>query len=99
MPEARAWSQLYPEYEDEGLEVLMVSTYPQDTAQTIEDLRNRGDIASLPWAVDQTGEVTQALGVNALETTVIVDREGEIVYQDTTSTDYETLKRELEEVL
>lgn len=77
----------------------MVSTDPQDTPQTIEDFRNRGDITPLPWAVDQTGEVTQALGVNALETTVIVDREGEIVYQDTTSTDYETLKRELEEVL
>ncbi len=77
----------------------MVSTDPQDTPQTIEDFRNRGDITPLPWAVDQTGEIARALGVNALETTVIVDREGEIVYQDTTSTDYETLKRELEEVL
>ncbi len=77
----------------------MVSTDPQDTMQTIEDFRQRGDVGSLPWAVDQNGEISQSLGVNALETTVIVDREGEIVYRDSESTDYETLRRELEEVL
>ncbi len=77
----------------------MVSNDPGDTPQTIEGFRQRGDIGSLPWALDQRGEATRALGVNALETTVIVDREGEIAYRDATSTDYETLKSELEEVL
>lgn len=77
----------------------MVSTDPQDTPETIEEFRDRGDVGPLPWALDQSGEVARALGANALETTVIVDREGEIVYRDATSTDYETLKNELEEVL
>ena len=77
----------------------MVSTDPEDTVQTIEEFRDRGSIAPLPWAIDRSGEVSRALGANALETTVIVDREGEIVYRDATSTDYETLERELEGVL
>jgi NTP pyrophosphatase (non-canonical NTP hydrolase) len=77
----------------------MVSTDPEDTPRSIEEFRQRGDVAPLPWAVDESGEISRALGANALETTVIVDREGEIVYRDTESTDYETLKSELEEVL
>ncbi len=77
----------------------MVSTDPQDTPQTIEDFRQRGDVSPLPWAVDQSGEISRALGVNALETTIIVGREGEIVYRDNSSTDYETLESELEKVL
>ena len=77
----------------------MVSTDPNDTTQTIEDFRQRGDVGPLPWAVDQSGEVARALGVNALETTIIIDQEGEIAYRNTTSVDYETLKGELEKVL
>ncbi len=78
---------------------MVVSNDPEDTPQTIEGFRQRGDMAPLPWALDQRGEATRALGVNALETSLIIDREGEIAYRDATSTDYETLKSELEEVL
>ncbi len=77
----------------------MVATDPEDTPQTIEGFRDRGGINPLPWTIDRSGEVSRASGANALETTVIVDREGEIVYRDATSTDYEDLERELEEVL
>ncbi len=78
----------------------MVSIDPQDTAATIDDFRRRGgDIAPLPWAIDQTGEISRSLTVSALSTTIIVDREGEIVYRDDTETDYETLKGAVEEVL
>jgi hypothetical protein len=77
----------------------MVATDPEDTPQTVEEFRDRGDIAPLPWAIDRSGEISRASGANALETTVIVDREGETVYRDATSTDYEALERELEEVL
>ncbi len=78
----------------------MISIDPNDTPETIEDFRQRGgDIAPFPWAIDQTGEISRSLAVSALSTTIIVDREGEIVYRDDTETDYETLKGELEAVL
>ncbi len=78
---------------------MMVSTDPNDTPETIEGFRGRGDVGPLPWAVDERGKVARALGVNALETTIVIDREGEVVYKDATSTDYETLKGELEKIL
>ena len=77
----------------------MVATDPEDTPQTIEDFRDRGGVAPLPWTIDRSGEISRASGANALETTVILDREGETVYRDATSTDYQDLQRELEEVL
>ena len=77
----------------------MVSDDPDDTPENIEGFRERGDVGPLPWAVDERGEVARALGVNALETTIVIDREGEVVYKDASSTDYETLKGELEEAL
>ena len=78
---------------------MMVSTDPNDTPETIEGFRERGDVGPLPWAVDERGEAARALGVNALETTIIIDREGEVVYKDASWTDYETLMSELEKIL
>jgi hypothetical protein len=78
---------------------LMISTDSQDTRRDIEDFRQRGYVGPLPWAVDQKGEISRALGVNALESTVILDREGEIVYRDAEASDYETLESELGGVL
>lgn len=77
----------------------MVATDPEDTPQTIEEFRDRGNITPPPWTIDRSGEISRASGANALETTVILDREGETLYRDATSTIYEDLERELEEVL
>lgn len=99
IPEAQAWSELYPTYEDRGLDLLMVSIDPNDTPQTIEGFQRKSGIRTLPWAIDKTGEVSRSLNVSALGSTVIVDREGRIVYRDASETESETLERELEEVL
>ncbi len=99
IPEAQAWSELYPAYEDEGLEPLMVSVDPNDTPQTIEGLRRAGGIRPLPWAIDRTGEIPRLFGVRSLDATIIIDREGRIAFRDSAPTEKETLKRKLEEVL
>lgn len=99
IPEAQAWSGLYPTYEDRGLDLLMVSIDPNDTPRTIEGFQRKSDIQPLPWAIDKTGEVSRSLNIGALGSTVIVDREGRIAYRDASETDTETLERELEEVL
>ncbi len=99
IPEARAWSELQPAYEDEGLDVLVVSVDPNDTKETIEGFKRAGGIGQLPWAIDETGEFTRSLGVRALDTTIIINREGKIAYRDDVPTPYETLDKELKEVL
>lgn len=99
IPEARSWSELYPSYKDEGLEVLVVSADPNDSPQTIERFRRAGGIGDLPWAIDRTGRFTRALGVRALDTTIILDRRGRVAYRDAVPTPEKKLREELEEVL
>lgn len=99
IPEAQSWSKLYPEYKDKGLDLLVVSVDPNDTPQTIEKFREAGNIEPLPWTIDETGEIPQSLGVRSLDATVIIDRQGRIVYRDAAPTPYETLESELEEIL
>ncbi len=99
IPEAQSWSELYPAYKAEGLDLVIVSADPNDTPQTIEKFREAGGIGDLPWAIDETGEFTQALDVRALDSTVIIDREGKIAYRDAAPTERQTLEKELEEVL
>lgn len=99
IPEAQAWSELYPAYKDQGLEALMVSADPNDTPETIAAFRRAGDIRNLPWAIDKTGEFTRSLDVRALDTTIIIDRKGKVAYRDAAPTPYETLDKELKEVV
>jgi peroxiredoxin len=99
IPEAQAWSELYPVYKDQGLEALMVSADPNDTSQTIAAFKRAGGIGNLPWAIDKTGEFTRSLDVRALDTTIIINREGKIAYSDAVPTPYETLDKELKEVV
>jgi hypothetical protein len=74
----------------------MVSTDPNDTEQTIDEFRRGGNIRQLPWAIDRTGEFTRSLDVRALDSTIIINREGEVAYRDETPTDKETLESEIE---
>lgn len=99
IPEAQSWAKLYPVYEDKGLNVLVVSIDPNDTPQTIEGFRQAGKIGPLPWAIDKTGDVARPLGIQALDSTVIIDRDGRIAYRDSAPTTYEILESELKEVL
>ncbi len=99
VPESQSWSKLYPAYKDKGLALLIISVDPNDTPQTIEGFRQAGKIGPLPWAIDKTGDVSRSLDIQALDSTVIIDREGRIAYRDSAPTPYETLDKELKEVL
>lgn len=99
MEEARTWSELLPAYEDRGLEMVMVSIDPNETEQSIEAFNQRAGIEEPVPTVLNGGDVAEEFGANALETTVLLDRNGEEVYRDATITDAETLRTELEGIL
>lgn len=99
MEEARTWSELLPAYEDRGLEMVMVSIDPNETRESIEAFNQQAGIRNPVPTVVKGGDVAQEFGANALETTVILDRNGDEVYRDARITDAETLRAELESVL
>ncbi len=77
----------------------MVSVDPSETEQSIEAFNNAAGIEEpLPTVLD-SAEVVQELGVSALETTIILDRDGEEVYRDVTVSAPDTLRAELEGAL
>lgn len=99
MEEARAWSEILPAYEDRGLSMLMVSIDPYETEQSIEAFNSRAGMAEPLPTVINDGGIVQQFGVTALETTIILDRNGDEVYRDVAISDAETLRAELERIL
>ncbi len=78
----------------------MVSMDPFETPQSIEAFNNQAGVAQpLPTVLDGGEEVAREFGVSALETTIILDRNGEEVFRGTGPKDAETLRKELEIVL
>jgi hypothetical protein len=99
MEEARTWSEILPAYEDRGLNMLMVSIDPYETEESIEVFNSQAGVEEpLPTVIDG-GDIARRFGANALETTIILDRNGVEVFRDATITDAETLRAELESAL
>ncbi len=99
MEEARTWSEILPAYEDRGLDMLMVSVDPYETEQSIEAFNSRAGVQEPLPTVIGGDDIARRFGANALETTIILDRNGKEVYRDATITDAETLRAELEDAL
>ena len=77
----------------------MVSIDPSETEQSIEQFNDAAGIEEpLPTALDD-GTLARTFGVNALETTIMVNRQGEVVFRKTGPKDEETLRREIEQIL
>lgn len=80
--------------------MLMVSIDPSETPQSIEAFNDAAGIEEpLPTVLEDGSEIAQEFGVSALETTIILNRNGEEVFRDTGLKDVETLREELESAL
>ncbi len=77
----------------------MVSVDPSETEQSIEAFNSAAGIEEPLPTVLYSAEVVREFGVSALETTIILDRDGEEVFRETGPKNAETLRAELEEVL
>ena len=78
---------------------MMVSLDPSETEQSIEQYNNAAGIEEpLPTALDD-GTIAREFSVNALETTIILDGEREVVFRETGPKDEQTLRQEIEQIL
>lgn len=99
IPETQAWERLANERAAQGLSVVAVSGDPGDTA---DDVRRFAALAKAQhpiWTLDPKGEFVRLFQVRSLDTTLIFDRAGQLVYRDAIPTPYEVLRRELDKVL
>ena len=98
VPEARALAQLHREYGDR-LVIVALDVDPSSTPDLLRRFRQFAGNPDYVWAFDRRGEVTQLFRIRSLDTTIVVDGEGRIVYRDEYPTPYERLKAVVEDVL
>jgi len=97
IPEARALTRLQQEYGDR-LSIVAIDLDPSSTPDALNQFKSAADNGAYVWAFDTGQQVTNALQVQALDTTLVLDAEGHIVYRDAYPTAYEILKEALAEL-
>ncbi|MEX2210373.1 MAG: TlpA disulfide reductase family protein [Gaiellaceae bacterium] len=75
----------------ERISVLAISPDPTDTPASLTRFRQEVG-ARYPYAWDKQGTLARALGVRALDTTVIYDARGKVVFRDAVPSDLQTLE-------
>lgn len=101
IPELRGLARIQKEY-GPRVGIVVVSVDPLDTKEDLMRMRSYvGVPIDYPWAIDVDNAVTRAYGVTALETTIMIDGAGRIVYRDQLNTvfAYGVFKRELDKIL
>jgi peroxiredoxin len=99
IPEIQALARVHREYGPQEVAILILSVDPFERKEDLLAMKQIAKGADHAWAIDTDNKVTRAYGVTALETTVIIDRGGRIVYRDQATTSFEVFKRELDTIL
>jgi peroxiredoxin len=93
LAEAQALAGVHAEYGDR-LEVLGIDIDPQATAAQIQQFAQAAG-ANYGFTVDRDATLVKAFDARALDTTVITDAQGRIVFRDAIPTDEKTLRAAL----
>ncbi|MBI4197740.1 MAG: TlpA family protein disulfide reductase [Chloroflexi bacterium] len=98
-PKANALGRLYDRHRGQGLQVLILDI---DSSEGPEDLllfKQRAKGGEHHWALDRNNVVTQLYKVRYLDATVIIDRQGRIVFNGQFPFAEEDLVQRLREAL
>jgi len=71
---------------------------PSSTPDRLQQFRTYAGNPSYTWSFDKNGQVTQAYRIRSLDTTIIVDANGRIVYRDEYPTPYDKLQEAIANV-
>ena len=94
IPEAQALAQLKGEYGDK-LNIVAIDLDPSSTPQALEQFKQAAGGESLTWAFDTDQQVASSFQVRSLDTTLVLNAGGVIVYRDEFPSSYKTLKEAL----
>ena len=96
IPETQALAQIHANYADAGVRVLILDVDQTEDEDDLAKFRESYGNGQHLWAMDRDFGVARALGINILDATVIIDRDGRIAYRDGVPTSYETLAAVIE---
>lgn len=82
-----------------GLVAVAVDIDPGSSPDKLVPFIQYANASNLTFAFDRAGDFTRQFGIQALDTTVILDASGVEVYRDQDPTPYDVLRAEIEKVL
>lgn len=98
IPETQAWANIYPDIKDDA-EVIIFDIDANETEDDLLRFKNQAGGADHLWAMDEGSAIVRAFEIPTLDSTVIIDAEGRIAYQDFSPTGEGKLRDELAKVL
>ena len=86
--------QVQQEFADQGVTVIAVNIAPQvSTLEEFRDYLQEYGAGDLVWAQDsEDGQVVRTFNVQGLGSTIVIDKNGRIVYEDAGPTPYQVLR-------
>ncbi len=87
LPEAEALARLHEEVGDR-VTIVALDLDPGATPSALARFRALAGNGAYVWAFDREARVAQAYAVRTLDTTILIDPEGRIVYRDAVPTPY-----------
>jgi len=94
LSEASALTQLQQEYGNQ-VNIMAIDVDPSSTPDLLRKFKSAAGNGNYIWAIDTGQKVTTAYQVTSLDTTLILDTQGRVVYRDQYPTPYQPLKDEL----
>lgn len=95
--EVATLNKVYNEYKDKGLEIISVDISGEDNEGVMET-KERFNGGDWIWALD-TDNVGVKFGMKSLESTYLINKNGNIIYVDHILTDPEILSEEIKKII
>lgn len=97
--ESKRIQQAAENFTGDGLQIVHVSIYREETNNTMfEFIRRVNGSDETFWTVD-TGNVSLDYNILSTETTIIIDRNGKMIYRDDSSSDVSRIEQELRKIV
>ncbi|QPC83042.1 hypothetical protein G4Y79_01310 [Phototrophicus methaneseepsis] len=93
--EAQSLRQVAQELQNPNLEIVVVDIYPYVGAEGLAWFAGAINATDLTWAMDQNSTFMNTYQL-ALDTTLIMNSNGDVLYRDDVITPYETLREQIE---
>jgi thiol-disulfide isomerase/thioredoxin len=99
IPEIATLNKLYEHYQDKGLQVVVVSIDPGDTPADLQRFKSLARGADYTWGLDTAEKAAVAFDVKALETKIVVGRDGQVVSRYVGQEPFESARAAVESAL
>lgn len=99
IPEIATLNKLYAQYQDKGLEVVVISIDPGDTPADFQRFKGVAQGGDYIWGLDKSEKAAVAFDIKALETKIVVGKDGQVVSRHVGREPFESAQAAVESAL